>query len=139
MTPASAQSLNLNTAMAGALPVPSEAVAASRGRSAGADWLRALAILLVMLWHLPAAATPAMLSDLQEYAWLGVDIFFVLSGYLIGAQLMTPIAQGRCPSLGGFYLRRAMRIFPAFFVVLFIYVCIPSARESPSMAPAWRF
>src|SRR6266478_235431 len=56
--------------------------------SAGPDLLRALAILLVMLWHLPPTATPALLTGLKPFSWIGVDLFFVLSGFLIGTQLL---------------------------------------------------
>src|SRR5438874_684203 len=59
--------------------------------SAGPDLLRALAILLVMLWHLPPTATPALLTGLKPFSWIGVDLFFVLSGFLIGTQLLAPI------------------------------------------------
>ena len=45
-------------------------------RSAGSDLLRALAIVLVMLWHLPRPATPAFVAGLKQYGWTGVDLFF---------------------------------------------------------------
>src|ERR1700754_3262950 len=91
-------------------------------RAAGPDLLRALAILLVMLWHLPRPATPALLEGLKQYGWTGVDLFFVLSGYLIGTQLLARLAQGQRVSLRDFYLKRALRILPAFLAVLAIYV-----------------
>ncbi|CCF00565.1 acyltransferase-like domain (plasmid) [Sinorhizobium fredii HH103] len=50
-------------------------------RAVGPDVLRSLAILLVMLVHLPVEATPSVLVGVRTYAWLGVDIFFVLSGF----------------------------------------------------------
>src|SRR5882672_538859 len=108
-------------------------------RSAGADLLRALAILLVMFWHLPTTATPALLAGLKPYGWIGVDLFFVLSGYLIGTQLLTPIARGERPDLGVFYLRRSLRILPAFLVVLALYAVSPALWEAPAMQPLWRF
>ncbi len=108
-------------------------------RAMGPDVFRALAILLVMLWHLPRPATLESLVGLKQYAWAGVDIFFVLSGYLIGRQLLEPLAQGRPISLSNFYLKRALRILPAFLVVLSLYVFLPALREAPEMKPAWRF
>jgi peptidoglycan/LPS O-acetylase OafA/YrhL len=119
------------------LPVATRAMPASR--SAGADLLRALAILLVMLWHLPTTATPALLTGFKPYSWIGVDLFFVLSGYLIGTQLLTPIARGERPDLGAFYLRRSLRILPAFLVVLVLYTVLPALWEAPDMQPLWRF
>jgi peptidoglycan/LPS O-acetylase OafA/YrhL len=108
-------------------------------RAAGPDLLRALAILLVMLWHLPAAATPVLLTGLKVYGWIGVDLFFVLSGYLIGTQLLTPFARGERLDLRGFYLRRSFRILPAFLVVLVLYASFPALWEAPDIQPLWRF
>jgi len=108
-------------------------------RAAGPDLLRALAILLVMLWHLPRPATPALLQDLRLYGWTGVDLFFVLSGYLIGTQLLSRIARGQPLSFQDFYLRRAFRILPAFLTVLALYFLLPGVRENPAMHAPWRF
>jgi peptidoglycan/LPS O-acetylase OafA/YrhL len=52
-------------------------------RDVGPDLLRAIAILLVMVWHLPKASLPEVMLEIRKFGWLGVDIFFVLSGYLI--------------------------------------------------------
>ena len=108
-------------------------------RAAGPDLLRALAILLVMLWHLPRPATPAALEGLKQYGWTGVDLFFVLSGYLIGTQLFARLARGQPVSLPDFYLRRALRILPAFLTVLAVYIFLPGLRENPTMQAPWRF
>ncbi|GFE82968.1 acyltransferase [Steroidobacter agaridevorans] len=108
-------------------------------RAAGPDFLRALAILLVMLWHLPRPATPAMLEGLKQYGWTGVDLFFVLSGYLIGTQLLAKVARGQKVNFRDFYLKRALRILPAFLVVLAVYVFLPALRENPTMQAPWRF
>ncbi|MBB3459063.1 peptidoglycan/LPS O-acetylase OafA/YrhL [Rhizobium sp. BK313] len=113
--------------------------AAATARALGPDILRALAILLVMLVHLPAEATPLPLAGMQPYGWLGVDIFFVLSGYLIGTQLMAEAARGNAVDFKAFYLRRAFRILPAFLLVLALYTFIPSLRDAPTMQSAWRF
>jgi peptidoglycan/LPS O-acetylase OafA/YrhL len=108
-------------------------------RAAGPDLLRALAILLVMLWHLPRPATPAVLEGLKQYGWTGVDLFFVLSGYLIGTQLFVRLARGQPLSLPDFYFKRALRILPAFLTVLAVYIFLPGLRENPSMQAPWRF
>lgn len=76
---------------------------------------------------------------LSRFGWAGVDIFFVLSGFLIGVQVLRPLQRGQALSFSGFYARRAWRILPAFAVVLAIYVFIPSAREAPGLEPWWKF
>ncbi|MGZ9718681.1 acyltransferase family protein [Rhizobium miluonense] len=112
---------------------------AATTRALGPDILRALAILLVMLVHLPVEATPLPLAGIRPYGWIGVDIFFVLSGYLIGSQLMAEAARRRAIDFKAFYLRRAFRILPAFLLVLAFYTLVPSLRDAPTMQPAWRF
>lgn len=108
-------------------------------RAVGPDVLRSLAILLVMLVHLPVEATPSLLVGVRTYAWLGVDIFFVLSGFLIGTQLFKEVLRTGHVGLKSFYLRRAFRIFPAFFVVLGLYAVFPALRDAPTMQSVWSF
>ncbi|MEY9559492.1 acyltransferase family protein [Sinorhizobium fredii] len=110
-----------------------------QSRAVGPDVLRSLAILLVMLVHLPVEATPSLLVGVRTYAWLGVDIFFVLSGFLIGTQLFKEGARRGGVDLKSFYLRRAFRIFPAFFVVLGLSATFPILRDAPTMQPFWSF
>ncbi len=77
---------------------------------------------------------------MQRFGWIGVDLFFVLSGYLIGGQLLLALARGKEISLNTFYGRRALRIFPAYLVVVSIYCFLPVAlREYNSMPPLWKF
>ena len=87
-------------------------------------------------------------GGVHRFGWIGVDLFFVLSGYLIGGQLLAsriphPASRISNPAshipLGRFFVRRALRILPAYFVVLAIYVFLPSWREYPEMFPAWKF
>ena len=75
----------------------------------------------------------------HRFGWIGVDLFFVLSGYLIGGQLVAPLARGQNIKLGRFFARRALRILPAYLVVLAIYLFLPSWREYPEMFPPWKF
>ena len=109
-------------------------------RDIGPDLLRGLAILMVMATHMPYDHVPqAFETWWGQYGWFGVDVFFVLSGYLIGSELLRPVHDGRAPDLAVFYIKRAFRILPVFWLVLAVYVLAPSLREAPTLAPAWRF
>ena len=109
-------------------------------RLPGLDLLRAIAIVWVMLFHsyIVGGLGPDF-SWLSRYGWAGVDIFFVLSGFLIGSQVLRPLQRGERLSFRGFYARRAWRILPAFAVVLALYLCFPVLREAPGLAPWWQF
>ncbi|HDW2632164.1 TPA: acyltransferase [Escherichia coli] len=73
------------------------------------DGLRAIAVLSVVVFHYFPAALPG--------GFVGVDIFFVISGYLIGTIIYRDIKE-QSFSFKEFYIRRALRIFPALIVVL---------------------
>jgi peptidoglycan/LPS O-acetylase OafA/YrhL len=110
----------------------------TRHRQPGLDLLRAIAIVLVVLYH--AGLFGFVLPyDVQRFGWVGVDLFFVLSGYLIAGQLLAALARGKSPNVRRFYWRRALRILPAFLVIVAICVFLPSLREYPVMPPVWRF
>lgn len=80
------------------------------------DGLRALAVLPVILFH----------AGFETFSggFVGVDVFFVISGYLITTIILAELEQGKF-SIVGFYERRARRILPALFLVMLI--CIPFA------------
>ena len=80
------------------------------------DGLRALAVVPVILFHAG--------FELFSGGFVGVDVFFVISGYLITSILIEDIENKRF-SFVNFYQRRARRILPALFFV--IIVCIPAA------------
>lgn len=109
-------------------------------RLPGLDLLRATAIVWVMLFHsfIVGGLGPDF-GWLSRYGWAGVDLFFVLSGFLIGAQVLAPLRRGERFSFGGFYARRAWRILPAFAVVLGLYMAFPELREAPGLQPLWQF
>ncbi|CAE6850169.1 acyltransferase family protein [Xanthomonas arboricola] len=104
------------------------------------DLLRGIAIVWVMLFH--SFVVGGLGPDwawLSRYGWMGVDLFFVLSGLLIGTQVLRPLARGQRLDFKEFYLRRAFRILPAFLLVLVTYMAWPDFRESPGLAPWWMF
>jgi peptidoglycan/LPS O-acetylase OafA/YrhL len=110
-----------------------------RERQPGLDLLRALAIVVVVIYHAGIMGFP-LPGDVHRFGWIGVDLFFVLSGYLIGGQLLAPLSRGQPINLGTFFARRVFRIMPAYFVVLAIYFSFPSWREYPQMSqPLWKF
>ena len=73
------------------------------------DGLRAVAVLLVLFCHLD--------YHLAKGGYIGVDVFFVISGYLISSVILTEMAAGKF-SIAGFYERRIRRIFPALLAML---------------------
>lgn len=73
------------------------------------DGLRAIAVVAVVLYHTFPTVLPS--------GYIGVDIFFVISGYLITGILLKELAGGHF-SIGAFYTRRVRRIFPALCLVL---------------------
>lgn len=111
-------------------------------RLPGLDLLRALAIIWVMLYHLESVG-PRLPGPLVGYGWMGVDLFFVLSGYLIGWQVLRPLTSGARPAWWpwwqDFMLRRALRILPAYLTVLALYLLLPAWGEVDHMRPAWQF
>ena len=73
--------------------------------------LRAIAILSVLFYHIGLATFPG--------GYVGVDIFFVISGFLITRLIVDEITATKHFCFGKFYLRRARRLFPALFATLF--------------------
>lgn len=93
-----------------------------------------------MLYHasiMGLIAAPAYF--LISFGWMGVDLFFVLSGYLIASQLLRPLAQNQSPDYGKFFSRRLLRTLPAYTVVLALYVLAPGLRERATIQPLWQF
>lgn len=78
------------------------------------DGLRAIAVLLVVAFHVAPTLAPG--------GYIGVDIFFVISGFLITGIIWEAL-EAKKFSLGWFYSRRVKRIFPALFLVL-LFACV---------------
>ncbi len=107
----------------------------------GLHHLRAFAILFVFLFHyfILSGGQPTWLPELAKFGWTGVDLFFVLSGFLISSQLFSQIKQGQKISLKQFFLKRFFRIIPAYLLTLLIYFCVPFFREKESLPAIWKF
>jgi peptidoglycan/LPS O-acetylase OafA/YrhL len=107
----------------------------------GLDHLRALAILMVFLFHyyILSKGEPAWLPDVASFGWTGVDLFFVLSGFLISNQLFAEIKKHNHFSIKTFYLKRFFRIIPAYLVTVALYFCLPIFREKESLPPLLKF
>lgn len=110
----------------------------NRERQPGLDLLRAIAIIIVVFYHTGIFGF-ALPYGWHRFGWVGVDLFFVLSGYLIGGQLLAALARGQGINFPHFFARRALRILPAYFVILAIYFSLPSLREFPEISPLWKF
>jgi peptidoglycan/LPS O-acetylase OafA/YrhL len=108
-------------------------------RLPGLDLLRAAAILWVMAYHLSLFGLASRDWPPVKFGWMGVDLFFVLSGFLIAGQLLRPWAQGSRPDLRRFFTRRLLRTLPAYWAVLTVYALVPVARETPHLQPLWVF
>jgi peptidoglycan/LPS O-acetylase OafA/YrhL len=110
-------------------------------RLRGLDLLRAAAIVLVLMTHYSGFVNRApTFGAVGQVGWAGVDLFFVLSGYLIGNQLLAPAARGEDLSLKAFFVRRLLRTLPNYYVVLAVYWLFPAPPLGGSSAAApWRF
>lgn len=109
--------------------------AGNPSRLSGLDLLRAVAIAWVMVCH----ANGFGLLPSDYFGWMGVDLFFVLSGFLIGGQLFAPIARGGRPDYRSFLARRLLRTLPAYLAVLAVYLAFPGLWDRQSLQPALQF
>lgn len=110
------------------------------GRDRALDGVRGLAVLLVFCVHYHTIFSPWSSADpgtgsISYVLWIvggtGVDLFFVLSGYLIHGALLAPTAR-----YATFVRRRARRILPAFLAVLAIHLAIPLFLSDEDKLPA---
>jgi peptidoglycan/LPS O-acetylase OafA/YrhL len=125
------------------------------GRIPQLDGVRGVAILLVLIWHFLVApagepSTRALLHFLHglRLSWSGVDLFFVLSGFLIGGILIDNRDSRNYFQV--FYFRRICRIFPLYFLWLLLFVIArflfgaatgsePLSSEFSPLLPWWSY
>jgi peptidoglycan/LPS O-acetylase OafA/YrhL len=102
------------------------------------DGIRGIAILMVLVYHLVwlgnQAILPHKLDGLLSFGWSGVDLFFVLSGFLIGGMLLD--ARDSANYFKVFYVRRFYRIVPLYGAFCLLSVAVSHAHLSTH---AWMF
>jgi peptidoglycan/LPS O-acetylase OafA/YrhL len=114
------------------------------------DGIRGLAVVWVVMHNTTAAVTGRstgvlyLLTVFAHTGWIGVQLFFALSGFLITAGLLA--TQGAPHYFRDFYLRRALRILPLYYTVLLLVlvilpriVTLPAAFSNDHQAPLWLF
>lgn len=105
---------------------PAVEINISRSRVPALDGIRGLAVFMVVLHHCNMGQPGVLIDRLCTYAidelWSGVDLFFVLSGYLITSLLLQSKPSAHYYS--EFYWRRFVRIVPPYYFVLFMALCI---------------
>ncbi|HXN21361.1 MAG TPA: acyltransferase [Candidatus Dormibacteraeota bacterium] len=94
------------------------------------DILRCIAVVLVMIHH------SGMWTFFTRVGWLGVDLFFVLSGFLISGLLFSEYKRRTTISLKRFFIRRGLKIYPAFYVFLLLTGIISYAAFRTASTPA---
>ena len=115
-------------------------VHSSAPRIHGLDTLRALAIVFVVLHHYVLFVSRGdTFGWVGEIGWVGVDLFFALSGYLIGNQIFAAMRSPQGFSLGHFYGRRLLRTLPNYYFVLGLYFLSPAFRDNLALPPLWEF
>lgn len=112
--------------------------AVSTPRLPGLDLLRAVAISWVLIYHASIFGLASQRWWVVRFGWMGVDLFFVLSGFLIAGQLLRPWAEGLRPSYRRFFARRLLRTLPAYLVMVAVYALFPIVGETPHLQPLWQ-
>lgn len=112
-------------------------VAAPRGQIPALDALRTVAVLLVVTQHYAEfgkSEFPSLSSTFDSaafrFGWTGVDLFFVLSGFLIGRQLWRELERSGTIDVKRFILRRGFRIWPLYLAFVII---------SPALTATWHY
>jgi len=101
-----------------------------KGKIDELEGLRGIAILLVTIHHFwpESGGIYESLKGLAHLGWIGVDLFFVISGFLIGGILLD--TKGKDNYLKNFYARRVLRIFPLYYaVVISLFIVIPFTQS----------
>jgi peptidoglycan/LPS O-acetylase OafA/YrhL len=97
------------------------------------DCLRGVAILMVILCHTILFRRPAWETPLVRSGWAGVDLFFVLSGFLISGLLFAEYRRSGTICFRRFAIRRALKIYPAFYALVLLTVLSKLINEDRAM------
>lgn len=96
------------------------------------DLLRGIAVVLVFGRHLEIPRPDGLLGHLSEVwfhvGWLGVDLFFVLSGFLIGGLLITELKRHGTLDIGRFLVRRGLKLYPLYIALLLYAAFVPALK-----------
>ncbi len=116
---------------------------ATTSRNVGLDACRALAIALVVFCHGAGFLEPLMPETIASFArvgFIGVELFFVLSGFLIGQMLLRSAGESQKGWFRTFYLRRLFRTLPSYLLFLGLNIVLGALLMRPPMPDdAWRY
>jgi len=101
------------------------------------DVLRAVAIVMVLVCHTVYLRQPTWDVILWRPGWSGVDLFFVISGFLISGLLFSEYRRARTIRFSRFFIRRAFKIYPAFYVVVLLTVLLQMTFRSGHWPSLW--
>ena len=102
----------------------------------GISGLRALSIIMVLMSHWGYFHPKGIFFIINNGAF-GVNVFFVISGFLITTLLMKEEVDSGKISLRNFYIRRTLRIFPAFYFLLLFYFVLQLFHVITISVPSW--
>ncbi|RWY52421.1 acyltransferase family protein [Mucilaginibacter gilvus] len=105
----------------------------------GLDHLRAFAICYVLIYHYRLFGHPNWVPVIGGFGWTGVDLFFVLSGFLISSHLFAELSKTGTISLKAYFIKRSFRILPAYLFIVAVYFLVPAYHERETLSPLWRF
>jgi peptidoglycan/LPS O-acetylase OafA/YrhL len=112
-------------------------VSAPSQRNESLDVLRCVAVLLVVGYHLP------YYTLWSRIGWIGVDLFFVLSGFLISGLLFQEYKDTGTLSIKRFLIRRGLKIYPSFYLLMVLVTCLyfldRSTVSTEQLALSWIF
>jgi peptidoglycan/LPS O-acetylase OafA/YrhL len=95
------------------------------------DGLRFVAFVLVFIHHAPLLKHVLLAEKLREYGWMGVDLFLCLSAFLFTRLLSKEYRQTGELNVWYFYIRRGLRIWPAYFVFILITIIFSIIKNQP--------
>jgi peptidoglycan/LPS O-acetylase OafA/YrhL len=96
------------------------------------DGLRFIAFLLVFIHNAPSISSSKLWAAVHDYGWIGVDLFFCLSGFLITKLLVTEREQTGRINIRNFYIRRILRIWPLYFFYIILILLLPDYYLRPN-------